>query len=71
MAQPAHPPSSIMAQGGSVVAAPQLVGCSVAGSVYQNISVSMPSHGAGETIIYCYFCSSTKTRPIITDMLIS
>nr|XP_046196539.1 NACHT, LRR and PYD domains-containing protein 4E-like [Oncorhynchus gorbuscha] len=50
MAQPAHPPSSIMAQGGSVVAAPQLVGCSVAGSVYQNISVSMPSHGADEDL---------------------
>eukprot|EP00063_Salmo_salar_P010916 XP_013985751.1 PREDICTED: uncharacterized protein LOC106564227 [Salmo salar] len=50
MAQPAHPLSSIMAQGGSVVAAPQLVGCNVEGSVYQQISVTMASHGADEEL---------------------
>ncbi|XP_029545898.1 uncharacterized protein LOC115147739 [Salmo trutta] len=50
MAQPAHPLSSIMAQGGSVVAAPQLVGCNVGGSVYQQISVTMASHGADEEL---------------------
>ncbi|XP_013985750.2 NACHT, LRR and PYD domains-containing protein 3 isoform X2 [Salmo salar] len=49
-AQPAPPPSSIMAQGGSVVAAPQLVGCNVGGSVYQHISVTIPSHGADEEL---------------------
>ncbi|XP_071209868.1 NLR family CARD domain-containing protein 3-like isoform X2 [Salvelinus alpinus] len=50
MAQSAHPLSSIMAQGGSVVAAPQLVCCNVGGSVYNNISVTMPSHGADEEL---------------------
>ncbi|KAK6300927.1 hypothetical protein J4Q44_G00290250 [Coregonus suidteri] len=49
-AQPAPPQSSITAQGGSVVVAPQLVGCNVGGSVYQNISVTMPSHGADEDL---------------------
>ncbi|XP_045569240.1 NACHT, LRR and PYD domains-containing protein 3-like [Salmo salar] len=49
-AQPAPTQSSIMAQGGSVVAAPQLVGCNVGGSVYQNISVTIPSHGADEEL---------------------
>ncbi|XP_055763146.1 nucleotide-binding oligomerization domain-containing protein 2-like isoform X1 [Salvelinus fontinalis] len=49
-AQPAPPQTSIMAQGGSVVVAPQLVGCIVAGSVYQHISVTIPSHGADEEL---------------------
>ncbi|XP_045073694.1 LOW QUALITY PROTEIN: NACHT, LRR and PYD domains-containing protein 3-like [Coregonus clupeaformis] len=49
-AQPAPPQSSITAQGGSVVVAPQLVGCNVGGSVYENISVTMPSHGADEDL---------------------
>ncbi|KAL1005062.1 hypothetical protein UPYG_G00054000 [Umbra pygmaea] len=49
MAQPVSPQYSITAQGGSVVVTPQLSGCSVKGSIHQNITVNTSSHGAALT----------------------
>ncbi|KAL1005061.1 hypothetical protein UPYG_G00053990 [Umbra pygmaea] len=57
MAQPVTPQYSIKAQGGSVVVTPQLTGCSVEGSIHQNITVNMSSHGAEAVVPGIVSCS--------------